>query len=97
MTRIAVINPIEFDRPEEVQAHVTKWLGSREFEEHPILALPLIRHKQLKKIKAWINGIALNVQRYSYPRNRGLACYYADLVGSGAHGGKNEFVIYLQY
>ena len=67
------------------------------FEEHPILALPLIRHKQLKEIKAWINGIALNVQRYSYPRNRGLACYYADLVGSGAHGGKNEFVIYLQY
>jgi len=67
------------------------------FEEHSILALPLIRHGQLKEIKAWINGIALNVQRYGYPRNRELGCYYADLVGTGAHGGQNELIIYLQY
>jgi len=45
------------------------------FEEHAILAFPLIRHRQLKEIKAWINGTALNVQRYGYPRNRELACY----------------------
>ena len=35
---IAVVNPIEFDRPEEIPAEVGKWLDSREFEEHPVLA-----------------------------------------------------------
>jgi len=67
------------------------------FEDHPILALPQIRQKQLKEIKAWINGTELKVQRYNYPRERKLGCYYADLVGSGARAGKNELVIYLQY
>src|SRR5712692_674027 len=35
---IAVVNPIEFDGPEEILAEVDKWLRSREFEEHPVLA-----------------------------------------------------------
>ena len=35
---IAVVNPIEFDDPDEVPAEVDKWLRSREFEEHPVLA-----------------------------------------------------------
>ena len=68
------------------------------FDEHPWLVLPLVRHKQVKEIKAWINGIALPVERYAYPRNRDLACHYADLLGSGARGEQeNTLVVHLQY
>ncbi len=35
---IAVVNPIEFDGPDEILPEVDKWLRSREFEEHPVLA-----------------------------------------------------------
>src|SRR3989442_541343 len=35
---IAVVNPIEFDRAGEVLADVERWLGSHEFEVHPIAA-----------------------------------------------------------
>jgi len=35
---IAVANPIEFDRRDEVVGGVNEWLKSREFEEHPVLA-----------------------------------------------------------
>jgi hypothetical protein len=67
------------------------------FDEHPRLVLPLLRHKQVKETKAWINGIPLLVERYAYPRNRRLACHYADLVGSEARGEQdNTLVIHLQ-
>jgi hypothetical protein len=68
------------------------------FDEHPFLVLPLIRHKRVKEIRAWINGIPLSVQLYAYPRNRDLGCYYAELLGSGARGEQdNALVIHLQY
>ena len=68
------------------------------FDEHPWLVLPLVRHKQVKEIKAWINGIALPVERYAYPRNRSLACHYAGLLGSGAQGElENTLVVHLQW
>lgn len=67
------------------------------FDEHTILVLPLLRENQAKQVRAWINGQPLNVQRYRYPRNRALGCYYADLVGSGAGGGDNILVVHLQY
>lgn len=68
------------------------------FDEHPRLVLPLVRHKQVKEIKAWVNGISLPVERYAYPRNRDLACHYADLLGSGAQGEQeNTLVVHLQY
>ena len=35
---IAVVNPIEFDRDDEVLAGVDTWLKGREFDEHPVLA-----------------------------------------------------------
>lgn len=67
------------------------------FDEHTIVVFPLLRQKDVKKITAWINGEELNVQRYSYPVNRKLGCYYADLVGSGAHGGENKLVVHLAF
>jgi hypothetical protein len=71
------------------------------FDEHTILVLPLLRHKQVKEIKAWVNGSPLEVQRFDYPRNRKLACYYADLIGSAAKGAskgaENTLVCHLQY
>lgn len=39
----------------------------------------------------------LEVQKYSYPRNRGLSCYYADPVGSSATGNsENRLAVYFQ-
>ena len=68
------------------------------FDEHPRLVLPLLRHKEVKEIKAWINGIPLPVERYAYPRNRKLGCHYAELLGSGARGEQeNTLVIHLQF
>jgi hypothetical protein len=67
------------------------------FDEHPRLVLPMLRYKQVKEIKAWINGIPLPVERYAYPRNPQLACHYADLLGSGARGEQeNTLVVHLQ-
>lgn len=67
------------------------------FDEHTLLVLPLVRHHTVKRISAWINGQPLDVRAYRYPRNRGLACYYVDLVGTAAVGGENTLVVHLQY
>jgi len=68
------------------------------FDEHPMLVLPLIRQNRVKAIHAWLNGVALPVERYRYPRNRDLGCYYADLIGSSAVGNTvNVLVIHLQH
>lgn len=67
-------------------------------ENHPQLIVPMIRREQLKKIRAWINGIPLAIRQYSYPRNRKLGCFHADLMGSGAQGQyNNRLVIFLEY
>ena len=34
------------------------------FAEHPILALPLLRHQQLIKLSGWINEVPLAVEQY---------------------------------
>lgn len=67
------------------------------FDEHTFLVLPQLEPTKCRSIHAWINGNQLEVRRYRYPRNRNLACYYADLVGSGAKGGENTLVVHLQY
>jgi hypothetical protein len=67
------------------------------FDEHTILVLPLVRHAQAKRVSAWVNGQALDVRFYRYPRNRQLGCFYADLVGTAAVGGENKLVVYLEY
>lgn len=74
------------------------WGGGAEpfFDDHTILALPMVRQSSVKEIKAWINGVPLDVRTYRYPRNRSLACFYADLVGTGAHGGDNTLVVYFE-
>jgi hypothetical protein len=67
------------------------------FDEHTMLVLPMVDPHGVKRISAWINGESLDVRLYRYPRNRGLGCYYADLVGSGAVGGANTLVVQLTY
>jgi hypothetical protein len=67
------------------------------FDEHTFLVLPMLRQAAARSVKAWINGVALDVQAYRYPRNRGLATYYADLVGSAARCGENTLVLHLEY
>jgi len=65
------------------------------YDEHTLIVLPFVRQARLGQVKAWINGIELDVRRYQYPRNRSLSCFYADLVGSGARGGENTVVVYF--
>jgi hypothetical protein len=68
------------------------------FDEHPFLVLPLIRHRRVKEIRAWINAVPLAVQRYAYPRNRELGCYYAELIASGARGEQdNTLVLHMRF
>jgi hypothetical protein len=67
------------------------------FDEHVFLVLPFLRQSRIGQVKAWINGAPLEVRKYLYPRNRGLSCFYADLVGSGACGGReNTLVVYFE-
>ncbi len=66
-------------------------------DEHAILVLPLLREAEVKSVRAWINGVPLDVRRYAYPMNPALGCRYADLVGSGAAGGRdNLLVVHVQ-
>lgn len=67
------------------------------FDEHTFLVLPMIRHAQAGTVRAWVNGKELDVRPYRYPRNRSLATWYADLVGTGAHGGGNRLVVHLTF
>jgi len=66
------------------------------FDEHTFLVLPFVRQSRVRVVAAWINGVPLEVRKYQYPRNRGLSCFYADLVGSGAQGGENRLVIHFE-
>ncbi|HIJ72859.1 MAG TPA: hypothetical protein HPP83_02050 [Candidatus Hydrogenedentes bacterium] len=69
-------------------------LGFEPFlDKHTILAIPLLSPSKVKRIEGWINGQPLEVQRYRYPRNPKLSCYWADLVGSGTHGGRSVWDI----
>jgi len=64
------------------------------FDDHTILVLPLLPQTAAADIQAWVNGVALNVQRYGYPRNRAFGCYYADLVGTAAQHGDNVLTVH---
>jgi hypothetical protein len=67
------------------------------FDDHQLLVFPFTDPSRVVQIKAWINGVPLDVNRYLYPRNRALSCFYADLVGSAALGGKtNKLVVYFE-
>ncbi|MHB0998632.1 MAG: hypothetical protein ACYC27_05240 [Armatimonadota bacterium] len=74
------------------------WAGGSEpsFDEHTLLVLPMVRQGRVKEIKAWVNGVPLTVQPYKYPRNRAIACFYADLIGTGALAGDNKIVVYYE-
>jgi hypothetical protein len=67
-----------------------------QFKDHTILALPFLRRAEVKNIRGWINGVPLDVRDYRYPRNTSFGCYWADLVGSGAHFGDNTLVVYFE-
>jgi hypothetical protein len=55
---------------------------------------PLLPQPGEATIAAWVNGAALEVRRYSYPRNRALGCWYADLVGTAARHGDNVLTVH---
>ena len=67
------------------------------FDEHTIMVFPTRDASRVRALHAWVNGIPLNVQRYAYPRNRALSTYWADLVGTGARGGENTLVVYVEF
>lgn len=67
------------------------------FDEHTVLVLPMVDAARVTELKAWVNGAPLNVQRYAYPRNRGLSTWWATLVGTGAHGGDNRLVVHVEF
>jgi hypothetical protein len=67
------------------------------FDEHTILVLPMRDPSRVRALRAWVNGVPLDVRRYAYPRNRALSTYWADLVGTGAHGGDNTLVVHLEF
>ncbi|HQK92165.1 MAG TPA: hypothetical protein PLD23_01595 [Armatimonadota bacterium] len=66
------------------------------FDDHTILVLPFLPPEGPVALSAWINGEALEVRRYTYPRNRGFGCYYADLVGTAARRGDNVLTVHYQ-
>jgi hypothetical protein len=67
------------------------------FDEHTVLVFPLLDPTRVKDLRAWVNGQPLDVRRYAYPRNRGLSTWWADLVGTGARGGDNVLVVYVDF
>lgn len=67
------------------------------FDEHTFLVLPLLRPNDVKEVRAWINGVPIDIRKYKYPRNRSLSTFYADLIGTSAKGGMNKLVLYLKY
>ncbi len=66
-------------------------------DEHTLLVLPFANPEKVKSIRAWINGAPLEVEQYRYPRNPGLLCHWADLVGSAARGGDNTLVLHIEF
>lgn len=64
------------------------------FDDHTILVFPLLPQPGKTTIAAWANGVPLEVRRYSYPRNRALGCFYADLVGTAARHGDNILTVH---
>lgn len=66
------------------------------FDDHTMLVLPMVRQAQVSEIHAWINGVPLDVRTYRYTRNQSLACYWADLLDTGAHAGDNTIVVHFE-
>ena len=67
------------------------------FDEHTVLVFPMLDPTRVKDLRAWVNGEPLDVRRYAYPRNRSLFTWWADLVGTGARGGDNVLVVYVDF
>lgn len=67
------------------------------FDEHPLVVFPMLDPAKIAAVKGWINGAPLDVRRYAYPRNPALATWWADLVGTGAHGGANTLALYIAF
>ncbi len=105
----AVLEP-EIPGPYSSTQHSSWWLRTRFhlpfmytigaepiFDEHTILVLPMRDPSRVRELHAWVNGVPLDVRRYAYPRNRALSTYWADLVGTGAHGGDNTLVVHMEF
>ena len=67
------------------------------FDEHTVMVFPMLDAAKVKQFKAWLNGVPLEVRQYAYPRNRALASWWADLVGSSVKSGDNTLVVFLEF
>jgi hypothetical protein len=66
------------------------------FEEHSLIVFSVIDQQRVKQISVWINGQAVDVQTYRYPRDRKMCCRWIDIVGTAIHPGTNDLVVQLE-
>ena len=91
------------------QANYTEFWLSSQFEvpfvqryippgyyQHNFIMLNFLKPEQIKKIRAWINGKEVVVNRYDYWRgNEGSFTYYLDGTRSSLQSGKNTLVLWV--
>jgi hypothetical protein len=65
-------------------------------EDHSLIVFPFVDQNRVRQINVWINGEAVDVQTYRYPRNRKLFCRWIDIVGTAIRPGTNDLVLQLE-
>jgi hypothetical protein len=66
------------------------------FDEHTVMAFPMLDPAKVKQMSAWLNGVPFEIRRYAFPRNRALSTWWADLVGSSVKPGENTLVVFVE-
>jgi hypothetical protein len=67
-----------------------------DYYHHNFIMLNFFRPEQIKNIRAWINAIEVEVNRYGYWRgDTGSFTYYIDGTKSSLQSGKNKLVIWI--
>ncbi len=91
------------------QANCTEFWLSSQFEvpfvqryippgyyQHNFIMLNFLKPEQIKKMRAWINGAEVAVNRYDYWRgNESSFTYYLDGTRSSLQSGKNTLVLWV--
>ena len=66
------------------------------YYEHNFIGLNFLKPERIKRIQAWINGDAVQVNRYNYWRgSAGSFTYYLDGTRSSLRSGKNTLVLWV--
>jgi len=66
------------------------------YYQHNFIMLNFLKPEQIKKIRAWINGEEVVINRYDYWRgNEGSFTYYLDGTRSSLQSGKNTLVLWV--